>query len=388
MNLLHVFDLISPARGGGMFTNVQNITRALVDRGHRVTLYTTDFQLDSPKIDSLPGVDVYAFHSLSNAGNFFVTPGIIGEAGRHVRDYDVVHLHSFRSFQNIVVHHYARKYGIPCVVDAHGTMPRTARSKWSPKWLMKWAFDVAWGYRLLHYAGKVIAETPLGYDEYLEMGVPREKIAVFPPPFDTGRFSSLPPKGLFKKKFDIKYDHIIMFLGRLHWIKGIGFLVESFAELGRTRDDVFLVIAGPDDGYKAELEKLIAGLGLEGRVLFTGFIGGEDKLAALVDADVVVQTSVYEQGTGVPFEAVLCGTSIIVSRDTIASENVRSLDAGYLVEYGKHAELVSTLLRVLDNPDEARDKARRAAEYIRENMSLEKGAEKYEQVYAEVTGQS
>src|SRR5207245_11567707 len=103
---------------------------------------------------------------------------------------------------------------------------------------------------------------------------------------------------------------------------------------------------------------------LAAKVRFTGFLGGEDKLAALVDADVVVQTSRYEQGAWAPFEAVLCGTPIVVSRNSGAGEDVKRIDAGYLVDFGDRAELRDTLAYVLDHPDEARQKARTAKAYI------------------------
>ena len=89
-----------------------------------------------------------------------------------------------------------------------------------------------------------------------------------------------------------------------------------------------------------------------------------------------------------PFEAVLCGTPIIVSENTYASENVKDIDAGYLVEYGNKEELARTIQHVFDNPEEARGKAQRAGEYIKENLSLEKAVMKYEQVYDEVINSS
>ncbi|MFH1647588.1 MAG: glycosyltransferase [Chloroflexota bacterium] len=384
MKLLQVFDLFSPPRGGGTLAIVHNISRALARKGHEVVIYTSDFQLDPAYIKTLPEVEVHPFHCLSSVGNFFFTPGIIGEARRHLREFDIIHLQAFRSFQNLVVHHYARKYGVPYILDAHGSVLRTGRSRTNVKWLFKWFYDVVGGFSILRDAGKVITETEDGFKEYLKMGVPGDRVTRITPPFDIAAFSRLPAPGRFRENYGVTARHILLFLGRIHGIKGLGFLVESFGELSKTRDDTVLVIAGPDDGYRPTLEKLIDSLGISDKVVFTGFIGGEDKLAALVDADVVLQTSVYEQGTGVPFEAVLCGTPIIVSGHTVASANVRDIDAGYLVEYGNVSDLAGTIRYVLDKPAESRAKAKRAGEYIRANLSLEKGIERYEQLYAEV----
>jgi len=384
MKLLHVFDLISPSRGGGMVTIIRNVSHALTIKGHEVTVYTSDFQLTQKHMDSLPNVEVYPFHCISSAGNFYYTPAIKGVVKNHLRDFDVIHLHCFRSYQNTVIHRYAEKYGIPYIVDAHGSMPRTSSSGRSIKWFLKWLFDVFYGRSILKHARKVVAETEDGFDEYMAMGIKKEDIRLITPPFDISEFSELPPRGLFRDKYKITAEYIVMFLGRIHWIKGIDFLVESFGEMSKLRDDTILVIAGPDEGQMAFLKKLINRLNISEKVVFTGFMGGEEKLSALVDADVVVQTSIYEQGTGVPFEAILCGTPIIVSRDTVASRNVKDIDAGYLVEYGNKKEMVEVMQYVLDNPAETEVKTQRARGYIRENLSLEKGAEKYEELYREV----
>ena len=386
MKVLHVFDLFSlVGRGGGTVDVLYRLSRALSQRGHEVVIYTTDFELDQGYIDSLPEVKVYPFRCWSSLATFYLIPGMIGEAKKKLKDFDVVHLHCFRSFQNIVIHHYAKKYGVPYVVDAHGSTLRLARGRRGLKWLLKWLFDIAFGYRILEDASKVIAETEVGVSEYKELGVDQDKIVSIPAlPFGIEEFSQLPPPGRFRSKYNIKDKQIVLFLGRIHWIKGLDFLVESFYELAKYRSQAILVIVGPDNGYKSTLDKLINNLDLSDKVLFTGFLGGEGKLSALVDADVVVQTSIHEQGAGAPLEAVLCNTPIIVSSNSGAGEDVRKIDAGYLVEYGNKSELRDTIQYILDDPDEAQSKTQKARDYIISNLSWQKQVEKYEKLYSEL----
>jgi len=385
MKILQVFDLFSLPHGGGTVDLVYKLSRALTDRGHEVTIYTSDFELDRAYIDSLQGIEVYPFHCVSSVAEFYLMPGIVGKVRKRLKDFDVVHLHCFRSFQNVVIHHYAKKHGISYVLDTHGSLPRMAGGERGVKWLLRRLFDVIFGYKLLRDASKVIAETEVGVNEYREFGVNKDKIALIPPPFDTEGFSRLPSPDLFRQKYNLQEKHIVLFLGRIHWIKGLDFLVESFSELALSRSDVTLVIVGPDDGYKPTLDKLTDDLNLADRVLFTGFLGGVEKLSSLVDADVVVQTSVYEQGAWAPFEAILCNTPIIVSSNSGAGEDVKRIDAGYLVEYGNKNELRDTIQYILDNPAEAQKKTQKAKEYIKSSLSLAKGIEKYEKLYQEVS---
>lgn len=383
MRILQVIDYFSP-HGGGLVDLVNKLSKALAQRGHEVTIYTSDFKLDREYINSLPEVNVCPFHCVSSLAGFYLMPGMVMEAKRHLRDFDIIHLHSARSFQNVVIHHYAEKYGIPYVLDTHGSLPRTVTGGGKFKPLLKRQFDIAFGNRILRDASRLIAETEVGVKEYTQFGASEDKIALIPPPFDIEGFSKLPPPGLFRKKYGLPDKRIVMFLGRIHLIKGLSFLVESFNELSRSRDDVILVIVGNDDGYQSTLESKVAELNLSDKVLFTGFLGGQDKLSALVDADVVVQTSVYEQGAWAPFEAILCGTPIVVSDNSGAGEDVKRIDAGYLVEYGNKYDLKDKIKYVLDNPTEAKGKARKAKESIEANRSFAKEVEQYEKLYEEV----
>lgn len=360
------------------------LSQALRQRGHEVVIYTSDFELDQGYIDSLQGVKVYPFHDWWSLPGIHLTPGMITEARKNLKNFDIIHLHCYRSFQNTAIHHYARKYNIPYVVDAHGSTLRIAEGKFGIKRFLKWLYDVVFGYRILRDASRVVAETEVGINEYKRLGVNPDKIALIHPPLDIEEFSKLPPPGAFKRKYNIKERYVVLYLGRINWLKGIDFLVESFYQLVQQRHDTILAIVGPDDGYKFVLDKIIDERDLPDKVLFTGFLGGEDKLAALVDADVLVQPSIYEQGARPSLEAILCNTPIIVSRNTGAGEEVEKIDAGCLVEYGNNIELRDTIQYILDNPGEAQIKTQKAKEYIKANLSLESQTEKYEKVYGAV----
>jgi len=382
MKILHVFDFFSP-HGGGTVELLYKLTRAQAQRGHEVTIYTSDFKLDRDYIASLPEVKIYPFHCVSSVGLFYVTPSLVEAAREHLKDFDVIHLHCVRSYQNIVIHSWAKKYGVPYVLDQHGSLPRT-HDKRGFKWLLRWLFDVTFGYRILKDASRVIGETEVGVTEFKSFGIKQDQVVLISPPFPVEGFAQLPPFGHFRDKYNLRDKKIVMFLGRINWIKGIDFLINGFYQLTKLRSDAILVIVGNDDGFKSTLENQIKQLHLSDKVLFTGFLGGQDKLSALVDADVVIQTSRYEQGAWAPFEAVLCDTPIIVSSNSGAGEDVKKIDAGYLVEYGNENELRDMIQYIFNNTAEAKTKTKKAKEYIKANLSMAKGVEKYEALYQEV----
>ena len=87
-------------------------------------------------------------------------------------------------------------------------------------------------------------------------------------------------------------------------------------------------------------------LGLQQQVRFTGPMYGEDKLAAYVDATVLASAAAYEIFGLVPFEALMCGTPVVVSQESASGELVREAGAGFLVPYGDAGALAEALLQV------------------------------------------
>ena len=385
MKILLISATFFPRKFGGITLFTYNLAKSLVRKGHEVTVYTTDVNDKNSRhhdvrgVKNIEGIKVRYFRNISNSlayDNQYLPIGMISTMKKEINNFDVIHLNNFRTILSIIVHHYSLKTHVPYVLEVNGGVQPTGQ-----KLGLKKIFDKLFGYRILTDANRLIAGCETEINEYKEMGVKEDKIVLIPPLYETDAFSRLTPPGQFKRKFDIKEKHIILFLGRMHEIKGIKFLVESFYQLNLERDDTILILAGPDQGYKSTLEGLINKLDLSRKVFFTGILHGEEKLSALVDATMLVQTSIYERGPGSPFEAILCDTPIIVTKNTGAGEIVSKIDAGYLVEYGDINELKNLMNRILDDPTEANIKTQLAKQYIINNLSWQEGVKEYEQVY-------
>tara|TARA_Y100000746_G_C15182961_1_gene318130 strand:- start:217 stop:618 length:402 start_codon:yes stop_codon:yes gene_type:complete len=130
-----------------------------------------------------------------------------------------------------------------------------------------------------------------------------------------------------------------------------------------------------------ECKQLVENLGIKENVLFTGFLGGEHKNSALLDADIVVQLSRFEQGAWAPLEGVLCKTPIIVTSDTGTGEDVRRLNAGYLVDFDNNRMLADAIINILDDYDTAKELTYKARNYIIENLSMNARIGEYTELY-------
>lgn len=294
MKILQVVPYFPPAYSfGGPVKVAYQVSRELVKRGHEVVVYTTDARdLDSKlTVDSeniVDGIKVYYMRNLAfmpiKKTKLFITTEIVSRMKHESKKFDIIHLHEYRTYQNFIVHYYAKKFGIPYVLQAHGSLPRIIA-----KQRLKWIYDVFVGYRLLRDASKVFALSQIEAEQYRAMGVPEEKIEIIPNGIDLSEFIDLPPKNYFRKKFGIDEDEkILLYLGRIHESKGLDLLAEAFSIVSKKVERTRLVIVGPDDGYASMLSWLISNLGIEEKVFSTGFVEKNDKMAALVDSDVLI----------------------------------------------------------------------------------------------------
>ena len=151
-----------------------------------------------------------------------------------------------------------------------------------------------------------------------EFHLPPERVAVIPPSFDTPR-----PKGNFtplREKWGIG-EKYLLFLGNLEPRKNLIRLMEAFALLKREAGIPHqLVLAG---GLGWRYDGILAApgrLGLEGQVIFTGFVSAQEKAERYAHADVFVFPSLYE-GFGIPIlEALSLGTPVVCSETSSMPE--------------------------------------------------------------------
>ena len=376
VKILQAISFFSLETGGGVIASVQGLARALVRDGHEVTLLTTDFRLDEAYLATLGGVNLVVLRNyFSFADRPGLVPSVIPWLERELGRYDVIHLHEIRSFICLALYHAARKQGVPYIIDAHGgAIPKTYVT-------MKRFLDALYGRRILRYAAQVVSETEHGIDEYRRQGVPREKISVIYPPFPMELPESLEP-GSFRKRYGIGDERIVAFMGRINKIKRLDFLIDAFARLSASKPDVVLVIIGADDGDQHRLKRQAASLGIARKVIFTGFLAGAAKEAALGDIDLMVIPSEYEQGLPRPaIEALLRWKPVILCRGTGAAVMADQLSAAYLVGFGNVDELAMQMEFVLDNHAEVKVGLTKSRVNVINELSPENGVKQYTALY-------
>lgn len=332
MNILHVCGSFPPAYAyGGPARSTYELSSALVERGHDVTVYTTDAKDAKQRADRNPnpevldGIEVHRFRNISNKlswKNVPLAPKMGIEIFRDVSEFDVVHSHEFRSAHTVFAHWGSKRHDVPHVLQPRGSLPRHSKLHsggsytYAGKNKLKSVFDRVLGNEIVRDASRIVASSHIESDQYnhVNVNVDLDLVCHLPNGISSADFQELPARGTFRADHDIAEDeYVVLFLGRLHPQKGGDLLLEAIGDSGSYEKDVSLVFAGPDEGDLARLERMAERYDLADRTYFPGPLYGEEKKSAYVDADVFVLPSHYESFGNVVIEAMSCGTPVVAT---------------------------------------------------------------------------
>lgn len=392
MRILQVSNFFKPLWETGGVTKVNyEISKNLVQRGHEVTVYTTDgykqdFEIQTNQPEDVDGIKVYYFKNLfkrvikrTNLTFPYYLPFVLR---KEIRNFDVIHIHEHRSLLAVCVHYYAKKYGVPYVLQSHGSV-----LPYFQKQGLKKLFDLFFGHKILQDASKLIALTDTEAKQYMQMGIDESKICIIPNGIDLKEYENLPEKGEFRKKYSIKDDeNIILFLGRINKIKGIDLLIDAFSQLKLELNNVKLVIVGPKNDYFSILNENVKNLSLNDSVLFTGPLYGIDKQAAYVDADVYVLPSRYETFPNTVFESCACGTPVIIT-DRCGICDIVAEKMGCVIEFDKE-QLNASLKKLLSNDALREQVGQEGKLFVKNTFSWHRTVCNLELIYSKCVNQS
>lgn len=380
---------------GGPVRVVYELSENLSKAGHDVTIYTTNVnrerrlgEFDKPKFKY--DVEIRYFECLNNwmanRMKLHISRSMHQAIKTDMKKFDIVHLHEYRSIPHVYVWYYAKKYGVPYIVQAHGASPRTLVGQGAGLVLSKTLYDTIFGKKIVKGASKVIALTRTEADQYKKMGVEEGKIEIIPNGIDLSACASLPKRGGFRRKYSISDDEkIILYLGRIHKTKGLDLPVNALPDLVKELNNVRLVVVGPDDGFLPNLKKQIKDLKIDDRILFTGPLYERDRLGAYTDADVYVLPSVYETFPITVLEACACGVPVIVTKQCGIANLVERYELGCVIEHNEKDLQIAILKFFSDN--EFRKKAgENGKKLIKERFGWPVILKRVEKVYDEVGG--
>lgn len=260
MKLVHVMSHMDD-EAAGPTQSVSRLCESLAAEGQETDLHTM-------AIARAPlGVNVMAHEQWRPLGRFGFSPELLRSLSSASRSCDILHNHSLWSFPSMATGLITGKTSAKLVTSPRGTLAPAALSR---SRLKKFIFKpLQWP--AITRAALLHATSDMEHADSRNNGF-TNPIAIIPNGIDIpdmARDDVNEPSRRAPRR--------LLFLGRLHPIKGIELLLHAWRELQDERRDWELVIAGKgDDAYVASLQALAARLELQ-RVEFAGPVYGEAK---------------------------------------------------------------------------------------------------------------
>ncbi len=385
MHILHLTPYYAPAYAfGGVARSVEGMATALAKRGHEVTVMTTD-ALDQrrrhpgPPVETLAGVRVLrqanVWPWLRGRLNLSTPRGMKQSAEALLPTVDLVHIHEFRTLENLLVTPVAQRLGKPIALSPHGTLSlATGRGRLKTVWDRLLSPGVA--LRVDHVVA--LSEAERAEAEALWRGFGRRqrptRFSVVANGVDLPKFNKRELAADFRQRYRLGESPVVLFMGRLQKRKGVDVLIRAFQ--AASVENARLLIVGPDEGMLPTLQALATG---DPRIVFTGYLAGEARLGALAASDIFALPAIGEGQPMAALEAMAAGLPVVLSPGCNLDE--AAAGAGFVVE-ATAAAFAERLGLLLSDAGLRRAMGRRARRLAAERYSWDGVAERLEDVYA------
>lgn len=335
-------------RIGGPIVSVSSLAETLVANGHEVTVFTTnsnqDEELDVPtdRIVDVQGVQVRYFQRkellkrylpnvkyLSQSIGTLYTPEMPAALAEIASKVDLMHTHMPFVYPTHATARAAFRARLPLFYHQRGVFdPARLKFRAMKKRLVLELIEKP----ILRRATTLIGLTEAERESYAALGVktPCEVIPNgihLPKPIDPAADADvLAPLGIES------HHQVVLFMGRLHPIKGADRLLEAFICMAMRMPNALLVLAGPDEfGLEASFASHANAAGIAERVRFPGMVSGALKTALLNRANLFVLPSDAEGFSMAILEALAHETAVLISPRCFFPE-VEGAGAGFVVE--------------------------------------------------------
>lgn len=341
-----------PGRQGGIEIVVEELAVRMARLGHKVTVYNRSAhhvsgrRFDERKFKKYKGIRMKYVPTIDKKGLAAMSASFFAAAAAAFGKYDVVHFHAEGPCAMLWL---PKLFGKRCVATVHGLDHR--RAKWGR---FASAYIMLGEKCAARFADEIIV---------LSEGVQQYFLDTY------GRQTRFIPNGvnrpvirdakIIKDKFGLEKDSYVLFLGRLVPEKGLRYLVKAFKQVDTEKK---LVIAGGSsdtDEFAGELKRMA---GDDARILFTGFVQGEELDELYSNAYVYCLPSDLE---GMPLsllEAMSYGNCCIVSDIEECASVVE--DRAMTFQKGDVADLRRKLQEACDHREQVKRYKEGAAEYI------------------------
>lgn len=310
----------------------------------------------------------------------FYSSALAKALAERIPEHDLIHIHEIWHYPCYIAYNNAKKTNKPYIVTIHGELEPWCVDHKVLKKKIYWSLIQK---QILNEASAIHAITKEEAEDIRASGI-SAPIVVIPNGIEPMDFQSIASQDELNRLYpNLMGKKVLLFLGRIHQKKGLDILAKAFGQIAGNRNDLHLLIIGPDnDNYRNQVEKLLESMGVLDRTTFTGMLTEREKLAALSRADICAIPSYSEVRTIVALEAMACGLPIVITRQCQFPE-VREANAGIVIEPNAD-QLAEALDRLIDDPELCKEMGENGRRLVMENFTWDKIADKMIQLYENV----
>ncbi len=175
---------------------------------------------------------------------------------------------------------------------------------------------------------------------------------------------------------------VIVFFGRVHPKKGVGRVIEMFAQLKNKHSDLRLLVIGESDPiYLRALQTKLKEEDVVDQVVFAGYLDDEQKWGALSVGKVFVLPSHQENFGLAVVEAMSLGLPVVISKGVDLWPEIEKANAGIALDLEHGDKWVDVLDNLLDDPSEREVLAENARDLARTAYSWPSSTERLLGIY-------
>jgi glycosyltransferase involved in cell wall biosynthesis len=332
----------------GLTIYTERLTRALARRGHQVTVLTSQFDPNLPRLEQLDGVTVVRIPPWMRVSKGQIMPGMPIQAWRLAGQADILHLHMPQMDASYItwIGKLQRK---PVVLTYHCDLrlPRGTIHAIANQVSHVANHIAAWGSDVIVNTSQDYAE----HSEYLKHYL--KKVHVINPPVELAPADEQDIKA-FRRKFNIhEGQRIIGMVARLASEKGVEYLVRALPGVLKQIPQARVLFVGPyqnvlgEESYAARIMPLIEGL--QDHWSFLEILSPVELSAFFRICDVLaVPSSNSTEAFGlVQIEAMICGTPVVASDMPGVRQPVLTTGMGKLIPIGDSSALEKALVEIL-----------------------------------------
>jgi glycosyltransferase involved in cell wall biosynthesis len=373
MRILQIVPSISLVYGGPS-QMVLGLSKALAAEGAEVTILTTDSNGDAGQAPlEVPiaqpikqdGYQIIYFRC-SPFRRYKYSLHLLYWLQIHAHEFDLAHIHALFSPVSTASARIARKKNLPYILRPLGTLdPADLQKKSQLKKLYAYLWEKSnlAGAAALHFTSEQEAKISERF------GIKTTDLVL---PIGIELPLQLPAFGKTRDRLNINGDRVLLlFMSRIDPKKGLDLLLpalESLIELGL---DFHFVLAGTnpqDPDYEREIQHQISNSPLADRTSIVGFVSGEKKLELLLDADLFVLPSYYENFGIAVAEAMAIGTAVVISDRVHICDRVEQAEAGWIASCSIE-DLTTKLKLALQDAEERKRRGLNAKNYALKHYS-------------------